>query len=177
MKQYVCGFMKDSHGQIALVRKNKPTWQAGKLNGIGGGVELFDTSHTSAMHREFREETGINFEGWQFFAELRFDDCAVHFFKAEVITLPILPLINDIGEKIEVHNYATAVRFTDMIPNLKWLMPLAFEDPAAGWVRSTPWLHKVAANDNNKQPCDDCSSFDFSCTGLCDTPSATQVAA
>jgi 8-oxo-dGTP diphosphatase len=147
MKQYVAGFMKDSQGQIALVRKNKPKWQAGRLNGIGGGVEEGELP-LKAMYREWHEETGTGYFFWNFFAELRFDDCAVHFFKANVAALPALPSHNDIGEAIEIHNYDTAVRFTDMIPNLKWLLPLAFEDPQAGWVRSTPWPHLRAANDN-----------------------------
>lgn len=141
MKQYVCGFMRDSTNKIALVRKNKPKWQAGLLNGIGGGVEENDGSAHYAMCREWKEETGIRFMDWQFFAELRFDDCAVHFFKDSVESLPYLQTVNDIGEAIEIHNYATAVRFTDMIPNLKWLLPLAFEDPAA-----LPAL--CSANDN-----------------------------
>lgn len=147
MKQYVCGFMRDEYN-IALVRKNKPAWQAGKLNGIGGGME-FKESPIQAMRREWFEETYTQYHDWQFFAELRFDEAAVHFFKAVVEKIPALPFYNDIGERLEVHNYEAAVRFTDMIPNLKWLLPLAFEDPDAGWTRSTPWLHKkVAANDN-----------------------------
>lgn len=174
MKQYVCGFMKDSHGQIALVRKNKPTWQAGKLNGIGGGIEE-NEKPLYAMYREWKEETDTEVGSWDFFAELRFDDCVVHFFKAEVTQLPVLPLVNDIGERIEVHNYATAVRFTDTIPNLKWLLPLAFEDPAAGWVRSTPWPAMRAANDNE---CVTLPNGDCVAPGQCmHTPPATQVAA
>lgn len=139
--------MKDSYGRIALVRKSKPTWQAGLLNGIGGAVEPGEKPG-QAMVREWHEETCTYFVDWDFFAELRFDDCAVHFFKKNVDILPVFLTHNDIGEAIEVHNYTTAIRFTDMIPNLKWLLPLAFEDPAAGWVRSTPWPHLKYANDN-----------------------------
>lgn len=144
---YVCGFMKDSSDRIALVRKNKPTWQAGRLNGIGGGVEEGERPE-HAMRREWREETSGLSPDWSFFAELRFDDCAVHFFKANVDRLPALPSHNDIGEKIEVWDMSIVVRSTVIIPNLKWLIPLAFEDPAAGWVRSTPWPHLRASNDN-----------------------------
>jgi len=147
MKQYVCGFIRDKDN-IALVRKNKPTWQAGKLNGIGGGIEPGEKAH-DAMPREWQEETGMVFDDWKLFAELCFDEAAVHFFKATVEQLPTFPAINDIGEAIEVHNYESVVRSCSTIPNLKWLLPLAFEDPDAGWTRSTPWLHKVAANDNS----------------------------
>jgi 8-oxo-dGTP diphosphatase len=159
--------MKDSHNRLALVRKNKPKWQAGRLNGIGGGIDGVETP-LDAMCREWYEETGDSYDEWTQFAKIRFPETIVHFFKADVEFLPYLWTANDIGEAIEIHNFATAVRFTDMIPNLKWLLPMAFEDPDAKFALLTP----IAVNDNEKPPCDDCSSFDFSCTGLCDTPPA-----
>lgn len=141
MKEYVAVFMKDSAGYVALVRKNKPTWQAGKLNGIGGAVEPGEHPRL-AMWREWIEETGHAQPEWNHFATLRFDSATVHFFKASVDTLPIFPAFNDIGERIEKHPYELAVRYVDTIPNLKWLLPLAFEDPNA--------VPMVSANDNGK---------------------------
>ena len=44
--------------QVVLIRKSRPEWQAGKLNGIGGKVEYFE-SPSDAMHRECLEETGV----------------------------------------------------------------------------------------------------------------------
>lgn len=131
MKHYVAGFMKDEDGYVALVRKNKPAWQAGKLNGIGGGVEPNEETPLFAMRREWNEETGFVYNDWTPFAMLHFDEAAVHFFKATVDKLPVFPSHNDIGERIEKHPLALAVRYEDTIPNLKWLLPLAFEDPDA----------------------------------------------
>jgi hypothetical protein len=37
--EYVVGFAFDTDGRVALIRKNRPEWQAGRLNGIGGHVE------------------------------------------------------------------------------------------------------------------------------------------
>lgn len=45
--------------QVALIRKLRPDWQAGKLNGIGGKVEAGEFA-LSAMVREFAEETGMH---------------------------------------------------------------------------------------------------------------------
>lgn len=130
MKQYVAGFMRDAAGYVALVRKNKPQWQAGKLNGIGGGIEQYETPH-DAMCREWFEETG-NWHGvWSPVATLMFPEATVHFFKANVEALPTFPSVNDIGERIEKHPYELAIRYPDTIPNLKWLLPLAFEDSEA----------------------------------------------
>jgi hypothetical protein len=54
--EYVCGFMfANDFTEVALIRKNKPEWQRGKLNGIGGKVEQVghhpDDQHTESPHR------------------------------------------------------------------------------------------------------------------------------
>lgn len=43
---------------VLLIRKNRPLWQAGKFNGVGGKLEPGETA-LQAMVREFREETGV----------------------------------------------------------------------------------------------------------------------
>ena len=57
-QKYVVGFMFDeSMSNVALIRKNKPAWQAGLLNGLGGKVEDGERPIYS-MCREFHEESG-----------------------------------------------------------------------------------------------------------------------
>lgn len=55
-RHYVCGFAFTEDGRVLLIRKARPDWQAGLLNGIGGKVEKGETP-TGAMMREFEEET------------------------------------------------------------------------------------------------------------------------
>lgn len=55
---YVCGFAY-CEGDVLLIRKNRPEWQAGKMNGIGGKIEHAEGIR-SAMAREFKEECGID---------------------------------------------------------------------------------------------------------------------
>lgn len=119
--------------EVVLVRKNKPKWQAGRLNGIGGAIEGGESPY-QAMVREWHEETGHNEVGWSHFATLAFPGGRVHFFSASVDRMPAFPAKNDIGEAIEIHNYESVVRSDDVIDNLKWLMPLAFDDPQAQFV-------------------------------------------
>lgn len=89
IKKYVVGFVFDlrmEHGgskqapptMVLLIRKAKPAWQAGHLNGIGGKVEAGET-FPQAMAREAREEsTGpsasnlidVSAESWRHFATL-----------------------------------------------------------------------------------------------------------
>lgn len=66
--EYVLGFAFHKN-RVLLIRKNRPQWQAGFVNGVGGKVEAYDWSLTEAMRREFEEETGVNtdLDSWSFF--------------------------------------------------------------------------------------------------------------
>lgn len=56
---YVCGFAFSLNlRRVWLIVKNRPAWQKGRVNGIGGRVEGKETA-TQAMVREFKEETGV----------------------------------------------------------------------------------------------------------------------
>ena len=60
---YVCGFLFDKERtSVLLVKKIKPVWMAGMLNGIGGKIKNdkfgFPESPLHAMERECIEELG-----------------------------------------------------------------------------------------------------------------------
>ncbi len=58
-RRYCLGFAFDeSCNNVLLIRKNKPEWQRGLLNGVGGHVEEAE-SQAAAMVREAKEETGL----------------------------------------------------------------------------------------------------------------------
>lgn len=60
MIEYCAGFFFDPRCErVWLIRKNRPGWQAGRLNAIGGKAEPGETFTLDAMVREFREETGL----------------------------------------------------------------------------------------------------------------------
>ena len=82
MKRYVVGFMFDDEVQnVCMIIKNRPEWQCGLLNGIGGKIEDGE-SPLEAMVREFSEETGCNTiaSTWQHVATLRFPYVELEFF-------------------------------------------------------------------------------------------------
>src|SRR4051812_36466506 len=100
---YVVGFYF-SDNRVVLIRKSRPDWQAGKLNGVGGKVELSDQSARHAMAREFLEETGkqTGADDWNYVCGLQGDGFYVAFYymwgdgsdietktEEEVIFLPI----------------------------------------------------------------------------------------
>ena len=60
MNRYVVGFAFNKVGdQVVLIKKNRPAWQSGLLNGIGGHIEETDKTALDAMIREFEEETSV----------------------------------------------------------------------------------------------------------------------
>lgn len=92
LSHYVLGFAFDYDMEnVALIRKNRPKWQAGKLNGIGGKVELGE-SPGDAMIREFQEETGAAFMQWKHFAQMT--GGSTH--DAQAVTNDNLPWIVDL---------------------------------------------------------------------------------
>lgn len=79
MQEYVAGFLFRQKGngifqcegiiEVALIRKIKPEWQNGLLNGIGGKIEPGEYP-LGAMIREFQEEAGLYILDWQHFATM-----------------------------------------------------------------------------------------------------------
>jgi 8-oxo-dGTP diphosphatase len=119
--EYVVGFMFQND-KVALIRKNRPTWQSGKFNGVGGHVKP-DERPVEAMCREFEEETGLEThpQDWKDFAELIGGDYIVHFFYSRG-DLSLLKTTTDEEIVIVPTNDVTVV---NAIPNLTWLIPLA----------------------------------------------------
>ena len=62
MQRYVVGFCFDTELEhVAIVKKNRPDYQAGLFNGIGGKIEFREIGK-AAMEREFYEETGVRID-------------------------------------------------------------------------------------------------------------------
>jgi 8-oxo-dGTP diphosphatase len=72
---YVLGFAFAPSGDVALIEKKRPVWQAGLFNGIGGHREQSETA-VMAMTREFAEETGVVIEPvkWRKVGYMRADE-------------------------------------------------------------------------------------------------------
>ena len=60
MKEYVVTFLFTmDYKSIWLIEKQKPAWQKGCLNGIGGKIERGEAPQQAAI-REIKEEAGVN---------------------------------------------------------------------------------------------------------------------
>lgn len=79
-KKYTLGFIFSEDKQfVLLIRKTKPAWQAGKLNGIGGKVEE-DEFPSECIRREVFEESGLQIDAWKSFAVMHSNDFRVDCF-------------------------------------------------------------------------------------------------
>jgi 8-oxo-dGTP diphosphatase len=123
MKHYVCGFLfSPDHSRVLLIRKNRPPWQAGKLNGVGGKIESFDENPAAAIRREFREEAGLDIAAWEEILTLTAPDWHTHFFRA-FGDIDAARAMTD--EQLEIHPTRELPR--DTIPNLHWMIPLMLD--------------------------------------------------
>lgn len=120
--KYVVGFMFDQQEQsVLLIRKTRPAWQVGKLNGVGGRIEEGETP-LEAMRREFIEEVGIDCDSWKYFCTLSdARNWQIDFFSAVGPILDARPLTDERPEIVYVLDIADVA----VIPNLNWLIPMA----------------------------------------------------
>lgn len=126
--------------RVALIKKNRPDWQKGRLNGIGGKVEPGELSD-EAMRREFREEAGEDFIDWRLFMVQQGVSETLYFYVglARHDTLRRLRSVTD--EEVGVYYFNDIVqvvdRRPDMVPNLPWELSLAY----LALCSDTPVLH------------------------------------
>lgn len=140
-KLYVVGFAFNKKADhVVLVHKNRPEWQKGFINGVGGKVELdIDPTYADAMAREFREETGLYTVGpeWDHFATMHFGadklggEAMVFCFR--LFTDSIFECKTQETEKIEVFELPGCDTFKGfktlaglkLIPHVSTLLPMA----------------------------------------------------
>ena len=138
MKEYVVGLMfSPNEEHVVLIRKKRPEWQAGRLNGPGGSVQEGEVP-ISAMVREFKEETGIQTTeiDWFHFCRLTCPKCSVHFFWTINVGFADAKTVTD--EEVEIIRVPELYK-AKLVYNLSWLIPMALnEDKLNATVELTP---------------------------------------
>lgn len=101
MKYYCLGFLfvedYDGERETLLIKKSnfcKLEYLRGKLNGIGGSIDIYESS-SEAMKREFREETGIHedYVRWIEKGKILGEDYEVTFFEGN-LTCSLYQIMN-----------------------------------------------------------------------------------
>lgn len=121
-KHWVVGFLFKNKEEVVLVTKNRPEWQKGRLNGVGGKIEGEETS-VAAMRREFREEAGADVPEWREFALLKEKQGDVKFLVAHG-DYALESLTDEPVAWYKIDDLPTL----PTMPDLKWLIPLALDD-------------------------------------------------
>lgn len=132
MNNYVCGYIfNEIKDKVILVLKDRPDWQKGLLNCVGGSIEDADITPRHAMVRECLEETGIStgLMDWRKFA---FVENTKKTYKLFCFTL-IVPSKTDIRpgfnetEIVSWHNIP-ALSYARLVPKTKALIEMALDE-------------------------------------------------
>lgn len=131
MKEYVAGFLFDEDRRhVLLILKNRPDWQKGRWNGIGGRIEDGETP-LGAMRREFTEETGLIVNDWNKFAVLTdARGWAISFFWAIGDVWAAQQVTDEVPRAFDLcSDDLRGINLINIIPNLRWLIPMALSMP------------------------------------------------
>lgn len=123
MIKYTTGFAFDKKLEnVLLIRKNRPEWQKGKLNGLGGLIE-HDEIPILSLIREFEEECGIktNVYMWTHISTIYGDVWCVDFFSC---ICDITKATKTTDENIEIIPINQLYKHS-CVNSISWLIPLA----------------------------------------------------
>ena len=141
--RYVVGLLFNATlDRVVLIRKLRPDWQRGKLNGVGGRINEGESAG-DAMTREFKEEANVWVTDWRCFAQYYHHSLQsiVTFFSAyNTQALEHVETVTD--ERITTRTVEMVLRDPTLIPNLRYLIPMAV----------TPDLDVVTIHDRSPRP-------------------------
>lgn len=127
LMKYVVGFAFDVNGDnVLLIKKNRPEWQKGLLNGVGGKVEPNELDSV-AITREFQEEAGLTITDWKKTITLwnhTNKNYEVAFFSAFAVDIHKAQQTTD--EELMIVNINKLYDFP-LIGNLRWLISLSLD--------------------------------------------------
>lgn len=126
IQKYTLGFLFNQDlTKVLLIHKQRPVWQKGMINGLGGKFENQESAFVCIV-REVKEETNLstNSQDWTKFAELHSSKFAVDVMANIYFGQESDAVSNEDQwvEWIEVKNLPKNV-----MTNLTWLIPLALE--------------------------------------------------
>lgn len=131
VKEYTVGFaFSEDRTRVVLVKKERPPWQEGFWNGVGGKVENSEPPRL-CMVREFAEETGVTVDNWELFATIgaeknpRDGGDAWKIYYYRIFSDKVLSLVNTVtDEEVRIWDIK-ALRNLKTIYHLDWMIPMA----------------------------------------------------
>ena len=128
MNRYVLGFAFDPlNDRVLLITKNRPEWQDGLLNGLGGHVEDSEAPH-HAMQREGAEETlgKLANVDWQLYGRLSGQGFEMWLFCVKVLWAGMMGLDGVMTEEGRC-SFVTVEDLSGLstVPNVEYLVAMA----------------------------------------------------
>lgn len=112
--------------RVVLMRRTRPAWQAGRVNGLGGALMAGELPHDGAR-REVREECGVDVAEWT--EVLVWEDAEYR--------MHVMRAVSELArgartlEDQEVFLADVDALPANVIDNLRWLVPLALDAEVA----------------------------------------------
>lgn len=124
---YVVGFMFNvAKTDVLLIKKNRPEWQVGMYNGVGGKID-HDEFIRDAMVREFWEETGIKTKGEDWYHVFTVEGKAWRVWFFTTFTDKVYNYDNTTDEVLRIVP-VNQINALPLIGNLYWMIPLAKDE-------------------------------------------------
>lgn len=113
--------------RVLLIEKQRPKWQKGYFNGVGGKVEPGEEPR-GAMAREFKEETGlqVNADSWDYVVNYRGLDFEIYFYR---VFLPneMFAAAKTMTDEQVVPTPLAQIPSTRTIYNLQFIIPMVMD--------------------------------------------------
>jgi 8-oxo-dGTP diphosphatase len=108
--------------RVALMRRTRPAWQAGRVNALGGKL-VGGESAADAARREVREEAGVDVAEWTEVLVWEDREYRMHVLRA------VSDRARDVRTIEDQEVFLADVRALpdEAIDNLQWLVPLALD--------------------------------------------------
>ena len=126
--EFVLGFLFNIDcTKVILIRKEKPYWQKGFYNGVGGKVQEGELP-IEAIRREFREETVLDIFYWKYFGYINDSGNKISLFTSLIPTESFVKesVVNK-TEEIVTEVFLDNIKNIPIVYNLHWLIPMAKE--------------------------------------------------
>lgn len=127
MKTHTLGFIfNQKKDKVLLILKERPRWQKGKLNGIGGKHEKGESSE-ECISRETKEETNLTIapQNWQKYAEISMNTSIDVDVFTTIFSGPESKARSN--ESLQVDWYPVDALPSNVMSNLRWLIPVAVD--------------------------------------------------
>lgn len=126
MQKYTLGFIFNSSlDKVLLIHKLKPSWQMGKINGVGGKIEVGEET-LACMLRETQEECGLQTDSdkWIYLGDMHSKEWNIEVF-GYIHNGNLDDAMSMESEQVEWFKIKDLPK--NMLTNLNWLIAFALD--------------------------------------------------